>query len=113
MTLKAHVMEQHVCKFNDKFGVGDKEESFIEQGHQIGAKENHRYARLTNFTKKTESTLNARMQASHPLVREQQLKVLQATKRKKKDSGTLTNQSKKEEKRIKREDYINKSKIEI
>jgi hypothetical protein len=68
MTLKAHVMEQHVCKFNDKFGVGDKEESFIEQGHQIGAKDNHQYARLTNFTKKTESTLNARMQASHPLV---------------------------------------------
>ncbi len=84
-------MEEHVCNFNDKFEVGDKDVSFIEQGHQIGAEENHQYARLTHFTKKTESTLNVRMQAPHPLVREQKLKVLQATKRKKKDSGMSTN----------------------
>jgi hypothetical protein len=45
-------MEQHACSFNDKNGVGDKEESFVEQGHQIGAKENSQYARLTNFKKK-------------------------------------------------------------
>jgi hypothetical protein len=29
-------MEKHVCEFNDKVGLGDKEESFIEQGHQVG-----------------------------------------------------------------------------
>jgi hypothetical protein len=52
ITLKAHIMEHHVCSFNDKYGVGDKEESFVEQGHQVGARENARYARLTNFKKK-------------------------------------------------------------
>jgi hypothetical protein len=52
MTLKAHVMECHACDSNDKYGTGDKEESFIEQGHQVGAKENSRYKCLTNFVKK-------------------------------------------------------------
>ena len=36
MTLKAHIIEYHVTKFNDKWGIGDKEESFVEQGHQVG-----------------------------------------------------------------------------
>ena len=44
ITLKAHIMEQHACSFNDKHGV--------KQGQQVGAKENSRYARLTNFEKK-------------------------------------------------------------
>jgi hypothetical protein len=30
VSLKAHVMEKHVCEFNSNYGVGDKEESFIE-----------------------------------------------------------------------------------
>jgi hypothetical protein len=42
-------MEHHVCIFSDNHGVGDKEESFVEQGHQLGAKENSQYARLANF----------------------------------------------------------------
>jgi hypothetical protein len=37
--LKAQIMENHVCDFNEKWGTGDKEELFIEQGHQIGARE--------------------------------------------------------------------------
>jgi len=40
VTLKAHIMEKHVCPFNNKWGIGDKEESFIEQGHQVGIKDN-------------------------------------------------------------------------
>ena len=40
ITLKAHVMEQHCVPFNNTIGLGDKEESFIEAGHQIGLKEN-------------------------------------------------------------------------
>jgi len=40
VTLKAHVMEQHVVPCNNKYGLGDKEESFIEMGHQIGLREN-------------------------------------------------------------------------
>jgi hypothetical protein len=52
VTLKAHIMEKHTCEFNDKHGIGDKEESFIEQGHQVGMKENRRYHGLTNFEKK-------------------------------------------------------------
>jgi hypothetical protein len=51
ITLKDHVMEYHVCSFNDKYGIGDKEESFVEQGHQAGATENSQYAWLTNFEK--------------------------------------------------------------
>jgi len=30
VSLKGHVMEKHVCDFNNAWGVGDKEESFIE-----------------------------------------------------------------------------------
>jgi hypothetical protein len=112
ITLKAHVMEQHACHFNDLFGTGDKEESFIEQGHQIGAKDNHRYGRLTNFVKKTESTLSARLQSRHPLVQQQRLKVLHGAKRKKTDTGPTVKQRKKEEKKIKRDGYINNSKNE-
>jgi hypothetical protein len=61
-------MEKHVCPFKNKWGIGDKEESFIEQGHQVGMKDNRRYAGLTNFEKKTASTLKTRAAASHPLV---------------------------------------------
>jgi hypothetical protein len=68
VTLKAHIMEKHVCLFNNKWGIGDKEESFIEQGHQVGIKDNRRIAGLTNFEKKTASTLKTRAAASHPLV---------------------------------------------
>jgi hypothetical protein len=52
ITLKAHVMEQHIVVYNNKYGVGNKEESFTEQGHQIGMKENWRYHGVTNFQKK-------------------------------------------------------------
>jgi hypothetical protein len=51
MTLKAHVMEQHVIAFNNKVGLGDKEESFTEAG-QIGIKENRQYQGVTNFHKR-------------------------------------------------------------
>jgi hypothetical protein len=70
MTLKAHIIENHVNKFNEKWGIGDKEESFIEQGHQLGMKDNRRYAGLTNFEKKSASTLKARAASTHPTVLE-------------------------------------------
>ncbi len=66
-TLKAHIMEHHECSFNDMHGIGDKEESFEELGHQVGAREN--------------SIINACLQASRPLVMKQKLEVLQATKK--------------------------------
>jgi hypothetical protein len=53
-------MEQHIIPFNNKNGVGDKEESFIELGHQIGIKENRQYQGVTNFQKKIEDSLKAR-----------------------------------------------------
>jgi hypothetical protein len=40
----------------------------IEQGHQVGIKDNCHYAGLTNFEKKTASTLKTWVAASHPLV---------------------------------------------
>lgn len=52
ITLKAHVMEVHTCDFNDTYGVGDKEESFIKQGHQTGIKDDHRYCGVKNLKKK-------------------------------------------------------------
>jgi len=51
VTLKAHIMEKHVCNFNEKWGIGEKEESFIKQRHQVGINEDRRYAGLTNFQK--------------------------------------------------------------
>jgi hypothetical protein len=82
VTLKAHIMEKHVCDFNDKYGIGNKEESFIEQGHQVGIKDNRRYQGLTDFEKKTISTMKARSVASHPLVRINQQNIHQNTRRK-------------------------------
>ena len=52
ITLKAHVMEQHVVACNNIYGLGDKEESFIEQGHQVGLKENRHYQGVTIFERK-------------------------------------------------------------
>jgi hypothetical protein len=49
VTLKAHVMGQHVVPYNNKYGVGDKDESFIEQGHQIGMKGNRQYHGITKL----------------------------------------------------------------
>jgi hypothetical protein len=44
-------MEQHAVEQNNKYGLGDKEESFIEQGHQVGLKENKHYQGVTIFQK--------------------------------------------------------------
>ncbi len=114
VTLKAHAMEKHLCEFNDRWGIGDKEESFIEQGHQTGIQENRRYAGHTNFVKKTESSLRQPCNASHPLVVQQQQKVSILTKRKK---GEQAEEKKKVEsvknaKEIKRDSYVSKYKID-
>jgi hypothetical protein len=39
ISLKAHLMEAHTYDFHEKWGVADKEESLIKQGHQIGIKD--------------------------------------------------------------------------
>jgi hypothetical protein len=39
ITLKAHVIKHHIVAYNNKYGIGDKEESFIEQGHKFKKKE--------------------------------------------------------------------------
>jgi hypothetical protein len=59
--LKAHVMEVHTSDFHDKWGVGDKEESFIEQGHQIGIKDNRKYHGLEDFKKKIRISIKGKM----------------------------------------------------
>jgi len=105
-------MENHVCDFNEKWGTGDKEESFIEQGHQIGARESSRYTRLTNFVKKAKSALNSKTKANHPLVAKKKAEVLSITKqsREKKDQEHVS--KKMEGKKIKREGYIKNFKKE-
>ncbi len=108
-------MEKHVCAFNDKWGIGDKEESFIEQGHQVGIKDNHCYAGLTNFEKKTASTLKTRVAALHPLVVTCKNTVMEHSKRKKKnpESNVVKKIKKdqiKEEKEVQRDYYINEFK---
>jgi hypothetical protein len=45
-------MEKQVCDLNNSWGI---KESFIEQGHQVGLKDDRRYRGLTNFEKKTAS----------------------------------------------------------
>ncbi len=116
VTLKVHVMEKHVSEFNDKWGIGEKEESFIELGHQTGVRNNRRYAGLTNFVKKMEATLKQRCNASHPLIVQQQQKVKVLTKRNKANEAINTKRIKldnvKNEKEIKRDFYVSKHKIE-
>jgi len=80
VSLKGHVMEKHACDFNDACGLGDKEESFVEQGHQVGIKDDRRYHRLTNFVKRSDSTMKARSVSSHPVVKGQQEKVAESAK---------------------------------
>jgi hypothetical protein len=75
VSLKEHVMEKHVCDFNNAWGIGDKEELFIEQGHQVGLKDDRRHCRLTNFEKKIASTLKTWTITSHPSVKETRTKV--------------------------------------
>jgi hypothetical protein len=41
-----------MSKFNDKCGIGDIEESLVEQGPQVEANNNRCYATLTNLVKK-------------------------------------------------------------
>jgi hypothetical protein len=115
VTLKAHVMEQHVVPFNNKYGLGDKEESFIESGHQIGIKENRRYQGMTNFQKITEASLKARTILTHPLIMQQNQKVLQRTKRKRPDRVTESNEGGKKLKsdNIKEENEQKKSSMSI
>jgi hypothetical protein len=118
VTLKAHVLEKHVCAFNEKWGVGDKEESFVEQGHQVGLKDDRRYHGLTTFEKRTESLLKARSIKCHPLVQVNQSKILEYSRRRKRAEHEVgqPKQVKKEnvkvEKKVKRENYISKFKDE-
>jgi hypothetical protein len=57
ITLKAHIIEQHIVVYNKKYGISNKEEFFVEQGHQIGMKENRGYHGVANFKK--EASLKA------------------------------------------------------
>jgi hypothetical protein len=59
VSLKGHVMEKHACNFNDSCGLGDKEKSFVEQGHQVGMKDDKRYLGLTSYVKNSDATLKA------------------------------------------------------
>jgi flagellar biosynthesis chaperone FliJ len=95
VTLKAHVIEQHIVPCNNKYRVGDKEESFIELGHQVGLRENHRYQGLKTFRKKTDASLKVRSFDMHPLVKEQAQKVLQSTKRARQTAAIATNKKEK------------------
>jgi hypothetical protein len=120
VTLKAHVIEQHIVPCNNKYVVGDKEESLIELGHQVGPRENHRYQGLKNFRKKTEASLKVRSFDTHPLVKEQAQKVLQSTKRVHPTAAIATNKKEKaktvdkknikeeerEQKKMKRDHYV-------
>jgi hypothetical protein len=78
--LKGHIMEKHACDFNDSCGLGDKDKSFVEQGHQVGMKDDRRYHRLTNFVKQSDSTMKAQSVSSHPAVKEQKEKVVASSK---------------------------------
>lgn len=49
VTLKAHIVDHHICDFNDKHGIGDKDDNFIEQRHQGCSKNEDRTKRVANF----------------------------------------------------------------
>jgi len=81
VTLKAHIVDHHICDFNDKHGIGDKDENFIEQRHQGCSKNEDRTKRVANFQKQHEciATRNNIMQNRD--VQEQILLVQQGSKR--------------------------------
>ncbi len=49
ITLKAHVLEHHMCDFNDEHGIGDKVEAFMELMHQVCSSNEKRTANVKNF----------------------------------------------------------------
>jgi len=38
-----------VCNINEKWEIEEREESLIDWWHQVGIKEDHQHAGLTNF----------------------------------------------------------------
>ncbi len=114
VTLKAHVLEKHVCDFNEKLGAGGKEELFVEQSHQVGLKDDRCYHGLTTFQKRTESLLKARSIKCHPLVQVNQSKVLELLQRRKRpeieevEPKQVKKENVKAEKKVRRENYIGK-----
>jgi hypothetical protein len=88
----------------------------------VGIKDERRYHGLTNFEKCTASTMKARSVSSHPLVKENQVKVLKSSKRKRsqptdeeeqaKPKACIKKENMKKEKEIKREYYVSINKKE-
>jgi hypothetical protein len=87
-----HIMEKHISKFNRKHGIGDKEESFIEQGLQVAIKDDRRNHGLTTFEKRTKSALKSWAITSQSLIKERQVKVLMCSHLK--QSAPTTNEAK-------------------
>jgi hypothetical protein len=54
ITLKANVLEHHMCDFNDEHGIRDKVESFIELMHQVCFADEKRTANVKNFRQQHE-----------------------------------------------------------
>ncbi len=113
---KGHLMEKYVCDFNNALGIGDTEESSIEQGHQVGLKDDSQYCRLTNFEKKTATTLKAQTIMSHPSVKETQTTIVKSSKQKgvsprtedgqMKRNASVKKENVKKENEKKREHYV-------
>jgi hypothetical protein len=58
MTLNAHVMDHHVIETNRKLkGLGNKDESFVENMHQDDIRDDRRMACVPSFEKKHRSIM--------------------------------------------------------
>ncbi len=54
VTLKAQVLEHHMCDFNNQHGVANKNEAFIELMHQVCSAGEKRTANVKNFRQQHE-----------------------------------------------------------
>jgi hypothetical protein len=66
ITLKANVCEHHVVRVNNQLrGLGDKDESLIEQLHRVGKRDAARIASVPSFEKRHRSIMLSSAIANH------------------------------------------------
>ena len=82
VTLKAHIIDHHICDFNDEHGIGDKDENFIEQRHQECSRNEDRTKRVANFQQQHECIATRNHIMQNRIVQDKLLEVQQTAKRK-------------------------------
>jgi hypothetical protein len=115
MTLKARVCEHHVVRVNHQFrGIGDKDELFIEQLHQVGKRDVTRMASVPSFEKRQHSIMVFSAIVNHDQVLNIIAEIELKSKREFKTDRSRFKSEKsktKEDRAVKREAFVNQEAV--